>query len=300
VDGSGTLPSANADPIARNASSPSIRSEEIMTTRFTTLIAALIAAVTLALCPTTRADDAVKGSATRPLRALLISGGCCHDYKNQNKIIPEGVSARARVEWTIVLENGPNDHKVSTYDIPDWSEGFDLVVHNECFSQVSDPVFIEKVLSAHRSGVPAMVIHCSMHTFRDLKTDAWREFLGVTTRRHGPQQPLEVKNLVATNPIMKTFPAVWTTGNEELYAIEKVWPSATPLAQAYALDNKRDHPVIWTNTYGKGRVFGTTLAHNNKTVGDTVYLDMLTRGLLWACGKLDEEGNPKPGYAAGK
>jgi hypothetical protein len=29
---------------------------------------------------------------------------------------------------------------------------------------------------------------------------------------------------------------------------------------------------------------------------DPVYLDMLTRGLLWACDKLDESGNPKPGY----
>jgi len=118
----------------------------------------------------------------------------------------------------------------------------------------------------------------------------------VTTRRHGPQQPLEVKNLAPDNPIMKGFPAVWTTGKEELYAIEKVWPGTVPLAQAYALDNKKDHTVIWTHTFGKGRVFGTTLAHNNTTMRDPVYLDMLTRGLLWACDKLEKDGTPKPGY----
>jgi type 1 glutamine amidotransferase len=97
---------------------------------------------------------------------------------------------------------------------------------------------------------------------------------------------------------MKGFPSVWTTGKEELYAIEKVWPGTVPLAQAYALDNKMDHAVIWTHEYGKGRVFGTTLAHNNATMQDPVYMEMLTRGLLWACGKLGDDGKPIPGYEA--
>ncbi len=94
---------------------------------------------------------------------------------------------------------------------------------------------------------------------------------------------------------MKGFPAVWTTGNEELYAIEKVWPGAVLWPRPTRLDNKRDHAVIWTNTYGKGRIFGTTLAHNNTTMRDPVYLDMLTRGPLWACDKLEKDGKPKPG-----
>ena len=50
------------------------------------------------------------------------------------------------------------------------------------------------------------------------------------------------------------------------------------------------------NTYGKARVFGTTLGHANETMQRDVYLDLVTRGLLWACGKLDEDGKPKAGY----
>jgi hypothetical protein len=30
------------------------------------------------------------------------------------------------------------------------------------------------------------------------------------------------------------------------------------------------------------------LGHNNVTVGDDRYLDLVTRGLLWSVGKLDE------------
>ena len=56
--------------------------------------------------------------------------------------------------------------------------------------------------------------------------------------------------------------------------------------------------VIWVNTYGAGKVFGTTLGHGNATMQDPVYLDLVTRGLLWTCDKLDANGQPKPGYAA--
>jgi type 1 glutamine amidotransferase len=265
-----------------------------------TLATLVLGVLTLTLVGTpagraTAADESTGSS--RPLRALLITGGCCHDYDRQKVIIPEGVGARARVEWTIVHEGGKsNDHRVSVYEKPDWAKGYDVIVHNECFAQVTDKAFIENVIAAHRNGTAAVVIHCTMHTFRDLKSDEWREFLGVTTRRHGPQQPLDVKNLAPNDPIMKDFPLEWKTGKEELYAIEKVWPDTEVLAQAYALDNKKDHAVIWKHNYGKGRVFGTTLAHNNDTMSDPVYLDMLTRGLLWACDKLDSAGKPAPAY----
>ena len=47
--------------------------------------------------------------------------------------------------------------------------------------------------------------------------------------------------------------------------------------------------MAWTNTYnGKTRVFGTTLGHNTATVADPRYLDLVTRGLLWAVDKLDD------------
>ncbi len=270
------------------------------TQRFPTRLfwAAAVAAASLA-APAARADEPGKGATPRPIRALLITGGCCHDYKEQINILSKGVSARARVEWTVVHEGGSSsNHRVSVYEQPNWAANYDVIVHNECFSAVTDKAFIEKALAPHRAGVGAVVVHCAMHTFHDLKTDEWREFLGVDTRGHGPQHPLEVKNLKPSDPIMKDFPSLWTTGNEELYAINRLFPTAVALAQAP--ENGKQHTVIWTNTYGQGRVFGTTIGHNNKTMQDPVYLDLLTRGLLWSVGQLDENGHPKPGYTAAK
>jgi len=44
--------------------------------------------------------------------------------------------------------------------------------------------------------------------------------------------------------------------------------------------------VIWTNQYGKARVFGTTYGHSDETFRDPVFLDYVARGLLWAAGRL--------------
>ena len=56
--------------------------------------------------------------------------------------------------------------------------------------------------------------------------------------------------------------------------------------------------MAWTNTYnGKTRVFGTTLGHNTRTVADGRYLDLVTRGLLWAVDKLDDRYLRDPAQA---
>ncbi|MNR46026.1 hypothetical protein D3C85_1649410 [compost metagenome] len=60
--------------------------------------------------------------------------------------------------------------------------------------------------------------------------------------------------------------------------------------------------VAWTNIFGpkKTKVFATTIGHNNTTISDARYLDLVTRGLLWVTGKIDENGKPVAGYEAKK
>ncbi|MGH7970331.1 MAG: ThuA domain-containing protein, partial [Limisphaerales bacterium] len=108
---------------------------------------------------------AVSGLAAPPLRALLITGGCCHDYDAQKKILTEGISARANVTWTIVQEGGDTRiHEVSIYTNADWAKGYDVVVHNECFGYVTNVAFVGRIAAAHSNGVPAVVLHCSIHS----------------------------------------------------------------------------------------------------------------------------------------
>lgn len=242
------------------------------------------------LVPVSAADPA-------PLKVLMITGGCCHDYEQQKVILSVGLSARANLLFTTVHEGGESrEHKVSIYSNPDWAKGFDVILHNECFGFVEDVALVETIAKAHFDGVPGVALHCSTHSYRVAKTDAWRQALGVTSMSHEKRRDLTVRVLAAAHPVMAGFPAEWKDPQDELYKIDKQWPGMVPLAQAYGEETKKDHPVIWVNTYGKGRMFGTTLGHGNETMADPVYLDLVARGLLWAAGKLGEDGKPLAGY----
>ena len=237
----------------------------------------------------------------KPLRALMVTGGCCHDYENQKRILSEGISERANVEWTILHEGGTaRDHRVSIYEKKDWAKGYDVVLHNECFGGITDVAFVNNIAKAHKDGTPAVVIHCALHSYRNAKTDEWRKVLGVKSMRHQQKGSVDVVNLKTNHPVMKDFPKPWKTPNGELYEILEVYPGCTPLGQAFGSRTDKDHVCIWVNKYGKGRTFGTSLGHHNETMDNEVYLGLVTRGLLWACGKLDKNGKPKKGYGPKK
>lgn len=172
--------------------------------------------------------------AAEPLRALLITGGCCHDYTAQKKILTEGISARANVTWTIILEGEGSDKdvKFSIYEKPDWTKGFDVIVHNECSGQLTNVDWVEHIAKGHYEGVPAVVIHCSMHSYRFSPTDEWRKLLGVSSYRHQAFRPFEVVNLKPEHPVMKGFPAKWQDDPDELYEIKKSGPTALPSPKA--------------------------------------------------------------------
>ncbi len=238
-----------------------------------------------------------------PLKVLMVTGGCCHDYENQKMILAEGLSGRANVEFTIVHEEGPEgkkdkSHRISIYEKADWAKGYDLVLHNECFGAITDVAFVERIAKAHHDGVPAVMLHCSTHSYRAAATDEWRQCVGQKSMSHEKNRDLKVKNLQPEHPVMKGFPMEWLDKADELYKNEELYPNFVPLAQAYGEDTNQDHALVWVNTYGGAKVFGTTMGHGNSTMSDPVFLDLVARGLLWACGKLDEHGRPVRGYEA--
>jgi type 1 glutamine amidotransferase len=242
-----------------------------------------------------------EAAAAKPLRALMIAGGCCHDYVKQKVILSEGISARANVTWTIVQESKAGAHKNSAYAKDDWYKGFDVIFHNECYGHVKDEAFIEKIVKAHRDHkIPAVFTHCSAHTYRRSKNaEEWWKILGATSMNHGAKFKITVKNLKPKHPVMTGFGESWLTPNGELYNIKKLWPSATALGEG-SRDGKGKNVCVWVNEIDGYRGFATTLGHHNETMQAKTYLDMVARGLLWACDKLNDDGTPKAGYGPTK
>ena len=228
-------------------------------------------------------DKTVVGK--KPIHALLVTGGCCHDYARQKLILSRGISARANVVWTVAHQGGTTtDTAIPLYDDPNWSDGFDIVVHNECFSHVTDKDFVENIVKPHREGLPAILIHCAMHCYRT-GDNQWFDFVGMQSPGHGPHYSYTVENVQADHPIMKDFGKTFIAPKGELYHSIKLFDTATALGQAKRQSDDNPQTCVWTNQYKKGRVFATTIGHYNETMVEPKYLDMVTRGLLWACDK---------------
>lgn len=223
----------------------------------------------------------------KPLKVLLITGGCCHNYPLQTQALKDGLSKHSVANWTVVNEGGSGtESMLSLYDNPDWAKGYDVVVHNECFANTKSPEYIRKITKAHYDGTPAVVIHCAMHTYRATDVDDWRELLGVTSRYHDHQSNYPVKKADKNHSIIRDMPDNWVTPKDELYIIEKIWPETKVLASSVSEKDGKTHPVIWTSKYGKARVFGTTFGHSDDTFGDPVFINMVSNGILWASGRL--------------
>lgn len=225
-------------------------------------------------------------AADKPVRALIVTGGCCHNYAFQSQAITQAISRVANVQWTILQDpRTGTTAKIDLYNDAKWADAFDVVIHNECFADTDDAEYIRRITEAHKAGKPAMVIHCAMHTYRKASFDDWREFLGVTSRRHDHMSNYPVKAAEPAHPIMKDFPAVWLSPKDELYIIEKLWPGAKALATSVSEQDGKTHPVVWVNEFGKARVFGTTFGHSDETFRDPVFLKLLSRGFLWSVGQ---------------
>jgi type 1 glutamine amidotransferase len=254
----------------------------------------------------------------KPLKVLLVAGGCCHDYATQTKLLKAGIEARIKAEVDVVYN--PDTSTKATFEIygnPDWDTGYDVVIHDECSADVTDPAYVGRILAAHRRGTPAVNLHCAMHSYRwgDFRNAVaagadnagWFEMLGLQSIGHGPQIPIEIAFADRSHPISKPL-TDWVTIKEELYNNIQVLPTATVLAAGKQLVPPKPKPgeaadpaakpaevtaaVVWTNEYGpnRTRIFSTSLGHNNDTVGDDRYLDLITRGVLWVTGRLGDDG----------
>ncbi|MBL9190078.1 MAG: ThuA domain-containing protein [Opitutaceae bacterium] len=265
---------------------------------------------------------ALAAPAAKPLRVLLVTGGCCHDYAAQKDLLKAGLEARAHV----VVEHMHTPDKTTKPPLPlhtdaNYGKGYDVIIHDECAAAIDDPAALRNVLQPHVDGIPGVNLHCAMHSYRVSKDfrqplkpgsegAAWFDYLGLQSSAHGPKEPITITFAQDAGPITRGM-AVWVTGNEELYnnvQDPKNYPGHRALATGRQITTAKDGTkreatavVAWTNEFGpkKTRVFSTTIGHNNETVADARYLDLVTRGLLWAAGKLNADGTPAKGYGPG-
>jgi type 1 glutamine amidotransferase len=220
-------------------------------------------------------------------RVLYITGGGWHDYAGQVPVITNiiGQALAGAVITVSMVERVQDRHPA--FDAENWSEGYDLVVYNKCNApKFSDPELIERIVRPHREGLPAVLIHGTLHNYWPdaQQTGQWVAFCGAHSPSHERHAPVTVTVVDKEHPIMLGVPELWTYPRGELYRINKMSETATCLAKGVSGD-KREHCIIWTNQFGEGRVFATTIGHATETMKTEEFSRLLTQGIRWAIGK---------------
>ena len=225
-----------------------------------------------------------------PLKALFLTGGGYHDYKQLAPYLTASLSQRLNAQFTTAYD-------LNALTNAQFAEPYDVVVYDVCFDEAPDAL-LENAMRAARNGKPSVMIHCAVHAFRrSAKVREWETLCGLRSKVHDPYGPFTVVKLDPNDPITKFFPAEWKTSGDELYQMISIGLQSHALLKAKSRQDGREHVVGWTYQLGRGRVFATTLGHDMKTAGSPDYRQLLANGLLWTCNKLGDDGKAVTGYA---
>jgi len=111
---------------------------------------------------------------------------------------------------------------------------------------------------------------------------------------HGPQHMIPVTIRVPDHPITKGLPKVWMTTKDECYAKlrgpgENMIILATGKDMSGKAPTDRHEPILMVLTYGKGRIFHTTLGHDDYSFEGVGFITTFLRGVEWvATGKVTQ------------
>ena len=130
-----------------------------------------------------------------------------------------------------------------------------------------------------------------------LRDGAWKPIEGPgPCGGHGPQNEFVIETFAPEHPIMKGLPPKWMHAKDELYhSLRGPAKNLSVLGHALSEQTKEQEPMLMAISYGKGRVFHTTLGHYIEALDGLGFQVTLTRGAEWAAtGKVTQPA-PAPG-----
>ena len=217
-----------------------------------------------------------------------------HEYRHEKKnpkvaeIYPKGMHEAIASH---LRNNKDLQVKTATLDEVDHGLGGDLLDNTDVIvwwghvahGDVKDEI-VNKVHERVLQGMGIVVLHSGhfskifkklMGTTCDLKwreDDNEREILWVTRPGHPIVEGIQDFDVCSEQYYMHTDPSNRTLATTEF-----------PLASGPHVPNGRfDMPVVWTRSYGKGKVFYNSLGHQESIVESEPCLTLMRRGFLWA------------------
>ena len=240
--------------------------------------------------------------------------GTYHRYTPQLAIFRQ---LAKRAGWELTVMTGDHESQIKKLHAPDYGKQFDAIVYNFCFAGSRDTEAAANLIAQTReNGVPALLIHCAMHswwpTFKSGtpgslgpdyqgkgKADAklvtewrlthderpfpvWGDFTGVASTTHGPSQPITMHR-VGKHAATSRFPKKFLTGNTELYNNLYTLDEVVPLIRG--VQGNETAIVMWACPQGKAEVIGLTVGHDVNDWTQKPYQDLLVDSVNYLAAK---------------
>ncbi len=230
------------------------------------------------------------------IRVLILTGRNNHDWRATTPLLRRALEAAGRFDVRVTEEPAGIDEKTL--------RPYDVLVSNYCGPRWGPPAE-EAVENFVRSGKGLVVVHAASYPFGDAVVlgekmtrtgvyqapwAAWGEMTGAAWSEqeprtgHGRRHPFRVEWADPQQPVAQGMAPFLIS--DELYHNFRLKPGNRVLAEA--LDDpsqngtgKRE-PLIWTRSFGKGRVFHTALGHDVDAMLAPGFLASYARGVEWA------------------
>jgi type 1 glutamine amidotransferase len=247
-------------------------------------------------------------------KTLIITGQNNHNWKASSPVLKQILNETGLFSSEIMITPGKGED-MKTFN-PDFTK-YKLVVidyNGDPWSEKTNNAFVEYV----KNGGGVVLYHAADNSF-----PSWKEYnemsgLGGWGDRnqkdgpyvyyknnilvrdtsagnggsHGKRREFLVRTRITDHPITRDLPVAWLHGTDELYSqlrgpAKNMQILATAFADSAAGGGTmRDEPILMTITFGKGRIFHTTMGHADEGGGPSMhcagFIVTLQRGAEWA------------------
>ena len=270
------------------------------------LLAIVVTIATVAVAPSATTMDA-------SLKALIVDGQNNHEWQKTTPLLKEALEETGL--FTVDVATSPSKGSDMSGFEPEFS-AYHVVVSNytDVFDGDSWPEQTQAAFEQYVSNGGGFVsVHAANNAFPEWR--AYNEMIGIggwggrdeksgpyvrfrdgkvildgsagRGGSHGKRRAYQLVVRDTEHPITNRLPTKWMHAEDELYdRLRGPAKNITVLATAYSdpeTGGTGEHePMLLTISYGKGRVFHTTLGHDTLAMSCVGFIATLQRGAEWA------------------